>query len=274
MVTNDLLKKKNEDATYVFHANPLVRKLRQINERSEDAVTYQGVVNKIVYFLAMLGFGVVVAYLLQSFSSVKVIVENGELMDASLPALILMGVCLLLMIIVPFIAFFIRSTIPVTGTIYCMATGYVYALLPMMLPEYASYIALALVITVAIVAAMGFLFARGLVKVTQKFKAVLSTLFAASILTSLLMLIAFLIPATRPLVIALADNWLLSVGGAIAYVVIAAMFLLVDFSTIQEAVEQQLPVKYEWMAAFSLTFSVIWLFMKVLDLILRLNKKD
>ena len=67
---------------------------------------------------------------------------------------------------------------------------------------------------------------------------------------------------------------LLTVLFSVLGIVVAAMFLLVDFDTIQTAVEARLPRKYEWIAAFGLAFSVIWLFLKVLDLILKLKDKD
>ena len=67
---------------------------------------------------------------------------------------------------------------------------------------------------------------------------------------------------------------LMYLGLALNLICIAALFLLVDFDTIQTAVEKQLPRKYEWIAAFGLAFSVIWLFLKVLDLILKLTGKD
>ena len=41
-------------------------------------------------------------------------------------------------------------------------------------------------------------------------------------------------------------------------------------------VNDKLPKKYEWMAAFALSFTVIWLYLKVLDLIMTIagnNKK-
>ena len=103
---------------------------------------------------------------------------------------------------------------------------------------------------------------------------VFSILFFTSIGASILMVICSFIPQLRDVVTFITTNPLLSMGGSIVYVIIASLFLLVDFDTIQRAVEGRLPRKYEWIAAFGLAFSVIWLFLKVLDLILKLTGKS
>jgi uncharacterized YccA/Bax inhibitor family protein len=65
---------------------------------------------------------------------------------------------------------------------------------------------------------------------------------------------------------------LINIGGSILYVLIASLFLLVDFDTIRRAVDDGLPKKYEWWASFGLAFSVIWLFFKILELLSKLKK--
>ena len=57
-------------------------------------------------------------------------------------------------------------------------------------------------------------------------------------------------------------------------IVIAALFLISDFSVIDECVQEQYPKEYEWSAAFGLVFTVIWLYLKILDLLMQLNKKN
>jgi uncharacterized YccA/Bax inhibitor family protein len=180
----------------------------------------------------------------------------------------------LLFIITPFIAMLIKKTIPVTGTLYCFSVGYCVSLMAQLFAEYRDPISLALIITVAIVAVMALVYAKGWIKVGDKFRSIMRILFFASIASSLLMLVACFVPQLRGMVMFVVENPLLSIGGSVAYVVIAALFLLVDFDTIQTAVEGQLPRKYEWIAAFGLAFSVIWLFLKVLELILKLTGKS
>lgn len=58
--------------------------------------------------------------------------------------------------------------------------------------------------------------------------------------------------------------------------VIAALFLISDFTMIDECVRQKYPKEYEWSAAFGLVFTVIWIYLKILDLLMQFteNKKD
>ena len=80
-----------------------------------------------------------------------------------------------------------------------------------------------------------------------------------------------LIPGTRPFVTSLKANMIINIGGSVIYIIIATLFLLVDFDTIRRTVDDGLPKKYEWWASFGLAFSVIWLFFKILELISKLK---
>ena len=56
--------------------------------------------------------------------------------------------------------------------------------------------------------------------------------------------------------------------------VIAALFLISDFSLIERCVEEGYPKEYEWSAAFGLVFTVIWVYLKILDLLMRFAGKS
>lgn len=68
--------------------------------------------------------------------------------------------------------------------------------------------------------------------------------------------------------VALTNNFALSIVFAILFIIIAALFLICDFNTIDYVVSNKLPKQYEWQAAFGLAFTIVWLYIKVLDLIL------
>ena len=97
------------------------------------------------------------------------------------------------------------------------------------------------------------------------------TVFITSVLSSLAVLILALIPATRPLVAFVTTNPLICIGFSVLGIIIATLFLLCDFETIRQVVENKLPKKYEWSAAFGLAFTVIWLYFKILDLLAKLT---
>ena len=49
---------------------------------------------------------------------------------------------------------------------------------------------------------------------------------------------------------------------------------MVDFDTIERSVEQKLPKKYEWIVAFGLAYTIIYLFLKIFNLICKLTQKN
>ena len=94
------------------------------------------------------------------------------------------------------------------------------------------------------------------------------TLFITVIAVSLFTFIGSFIPFTQPMIAALRQNFVLSIVFGVIFIIIAALFLICDFNTIDHVVNDRLPKKYEWQAAFGLSFTVLWLYLKVLDLII------
>ncbi len=259
--------------TATLMMNPLIGKLSKIDERSEDSATYSGVAAKCLGFMAAIFAGVALALLLQALDPLA-LDANGDVAYVSPAATALCCLSLLFFALMPFLAFLIRATIPVTGTLYCASTGYLFAMLALIIPEYRGAVLLAILLTAATVAVMALVYAKGWIKVDQKFRSVMSVLFWGTVASSLLVGVCTLIPALKCVPDFIAQNPWASILGALAYVAIAALFLLVDFDTIQKAVERKLPRKYEWYAAFGLAFSVIWLFLKLFDLIVKLKDNN
>ena len=258
----------------LFYTNPMIRKITRIEEKSADCATYSSIGNKCAFFMAMVIVGVLLLIGLQMINPSTIVMEDGSAVTISTAALLATIPFGLFFIIMPFIAMLIKKTIPVTGTLYCMSVGYCISLMAQLFAEYRDAISLALIITIAIVAVMALVYSRGWIKVDDKFRNIMKILFFTSIASGLLMLVAYFIPQLRGIVMFVAENPVLSLAGSVVYVVIASLFLLVDFDAIQNAVEGKMPRKYEWIAAFGLAFSVIWLFLKVLDLILKMTGKD
>lgn len=246
--------------------NPLIGKLSKIDERSEDCATYGGIATKCFGFMAAIFIGAAVAMLLQALDP-PAMDASTDLTSVSPIATVLCFISLAFFLVTPFLAFLIKATIPVTGTLYCASTGYLFTFLSLLMPEYGGAVLLAIILTVAIVSVMALIYAKGWLKVDQKFRNVMNVLFWSTVASSLLVGVCAFIPALKCVPELIWQNPWVSILGSLVYVAIAALFLLVDFDTIQMAVERKLPRKYEWYAAFGLAFSVIWLFLKLFDLI-------
>lgn len=266
--------KASKNGAEMYFTNPMIRKISRIEEQSEDCVTYASIANKCAFFMTMIILGVILMTGLQMVNPETFTMDDGSVITVSTAALFAAIPFGLLFIIMPFVAMLIKRTIPVTGTLYCLSVGYCISFAAEFVAEYRAAICLALIVTIAIVGVMAMVYAKGWIKVNDKFRNIMKILFFSSIASGVLMLVAYFIPQLRGIVLFVAENPLLSIGSSVVYVVIASLFLLVDFDAIQSAVERKLPRKYEWIAAFGLAFSVIWLFLKVLDLILKLKDKD
>lgn len=265
-------------------SNPIMRRLDSVDEHADsNCATYGGITLKTMFFLLFSVVGILAQALTSKMlaegeSSVlnikgfKVSVTNAEIIV--LLAVLLAGILLQLL------AFFLRSTTPVTGALYCTSQGYfisflLFKVLGAYKLEYLGF--LALLITMLIIAVMSILYTTGVIRVTKKFKMVITTLFVTMIATSLFTFIGSFIPAVQPLVKTIQNNFALSIAASIGFIIIAALFLICDFDTIDHVVNDKLPKKYEWQAAFGLSFTILWLYLKVLDLIMTIagnNNKD
>ena len=110
----------------------------------------------------------------------------------------------------------------------------------------------------------------GRIRVGGKFRTVLYSLVIGSIAFGLITFLGSLIPFTRPFVQGIFANPALAIGLDLIGILLASMFLISDFTTIDDCVKEGYPKSYEWSAAFGLVFTVIWLYLKILELVIRL----
>ena len=263
---------------FLMGTNPIIRKLSRIEETdSEHSCSYAGISTKLLYFMLMVLAGVLLNVIMGSRWGGEVVQIESITKVVTKNELIALVIAFLVMVVSPILATFIKITIPVTGALFCASTGFVISWAGSAFgKEYAQTIWLALIVTAIVVMVMGFLYFSGRVQVTKKFKTMLIVLILTSVFVSILGFILSLIPATRGFVQSMMGNAVINIGASVLMVIIASLFLLVDFDTIKHSVDDELPKKYEWYAAFGLAFSVIWLFFKILELLAKLkgNKKN
>ncbi len=279
----NIMSEMRKTSNHLLNENPIIKKLSKINEYgSETACTYKGIALKLLFFVLVTALGVGLCVFMKmtgAFGGELVmnepIYEDGSPVVIYSNEFIYVAIAGIVSFIAPLLATFIRPTIPVTGTLFCASIGFLLAwLATTFADQYLAPVLLALVITLILVFTMGFLYGMGIVRVTQKMKTFIMTAMITVCIGSLLVFIGSLIPFTRGLVGQLMANPVLSIGGSLLMVIIGTLFLLVDFDTIRECVDNGLPKKYEWYASFGLAFSVIWLYLKVLDLLLKIMSRN
>ena len=272
------------DRRSFFRSNPMMNRLTKVTDRAGDskAAVYSGIMGKTAFFLLFTVAGLLLYLVLNNTlfadapQTVSLDIQGFEVSSSPLQLGVVAGVAIF-GIIMQLLAFFVPATVPVTGALYSVTQGYFISFMVFTILKGYEYLGLlALVITMAIVLVMAILYTTGVIRATKKFKMVMLTLFGTMIAVGILTFIGSLIPLTRPFVLAVMGNFWVSLGLTLISIIIASLFLISDFAAIEQVVENRLPAKYEWTAAFGLVFTVLWIYVKVLDLLIQIvgNSKN
>lgn len=269
---------KTAETKTIFHSNPLVSRLGKIDDRAVDerSAAYGRIAAKVAMFLLWTVAGILIYLLLDSkiFSAQTASVSfsyYGVKFIASQTQIGFFAGAAIIAIICQLLAAFVRVTTPVTGSVYSICQGFIISFLIFTVLHGKEYLGLlALIITIVVVMTMALLYTKGIIRATRKFNMVLFTLFGSMIGISIIIFIAYLIPVTRPFVATVMGNFWISLGLTLLSIIIATLFLISDFSMIENVVENKLPAKYEWAAAFGLAFTILWIYVKILDLLIQL----
>ncbi len=276
--------------------NPVIKKMAKKSEAQEfdantPAASYNGIIGKTLYFLVFCLAGLGAFFPLHNMFMAnpeayggKNIIENIKNLEGIIrletcgTETAIFAVAAIIVFLCPLIAWLIRAAIPVFGALYALCEGYFIGVVTeALMPDFRWISFAALVITVILVATMLFLYKMEYVKVTKKFKMIVLSLFITSALSGALISLLSFIPFLRPIIAPMASVMgtpVVSIVLSVIYIVIAALFLLVDFDVIKRCVEEGMPQKYEWMAAFGLTYTVIYIYFKILNLIMQLTSTN
>ena len=256
-------------------ANPVIRKMEKNAAYDADGkvATYGGVASKTIYFLIVtligfLGFIVLHNIMLNNGAELfHAVSEDGNaIYDLTISGLeiAVIAVAALISIITPFLAWFIRPTIPVTGSIYALSQGIVIGFITIALREDLRWIALlAAILTVALVPVMLFIYAKRIIKETARFRGIIFALIGTIVIGGIIYFILYIIPATRQMLTGVnqvLSSPVVSIIFSIVFIIIAALFMLADFDTIERCVEGKMEKKYEWMAAWGLAYTILYVY--------------
>jgi uncharacterized YccA/Bax inhibitor family protein len=129
----------------------------------------------------------------------------------------------------------------------------------------------AVMLTLAVFAAMLFLYRSGIIKVSRKF---MLGVVAATAGIGLMYLVAFIASLFGASMDFLYGNSNLSIGISLVIVAVAALNLVLDFSFIEATANQGAPKYMEWYGAFGLMVTLIWLYLEILRLLSKLSSRD
>jgi uncharacterized YccA/Bax inhibitor family protein len=126
--------------------------------------------------------------------------------------------------------------------------------------------------TVGVFAVMLALYRTRIIKVTDRFRRIIIT---ATLGLMAFYLVSFVIRifAGSDAVSFLNSPSLLGIGFSIFAAGLAAMNLALDFDFIERGAQQRLPKQWEWYAAFGLLVTIVWLYLELLRLLSKLNRR-
>ena len=128
----------------------------------------------------------------------------------------------------------------------------------------------ALGLTFGILASLLFCYKSGIIKPTENFRLMI---FSATAGIALLYLISFIMSFFGNSIGFIHSNGLMGIGFSVFVVGIAALNLVLDFDFIEEGADKGMPKYMEWYGAFSLMVTLIWLYIEILRLLMKLNSR-
>lgn len=136
---------------------------------------------------------------------------------------------------------------------------------------YSGIVLQAVGLTFSVVVAMYLLYKFQIIKVTQRFK---SIIIIATVGIGLFYLVCWGLSAfsiNAPSFV--FQSTPLGIGFSVFVVALAALNLLLDFDMIEKGVELGAPKYMEWYGAFGLLVTIVWLYLEILRLLAKLNRK-
>jgi uncharacterized YccA/Bax inhibitor family protein len=193
--------------------------------------------------------------------------QGGEV--SSFPALALVGIlvgfaCAIAICFRPMWAKFL-------GPLYAVGEGFFLGVISKAYEDYQHGIVLQAVgATLGVFAVMLVLYRTRIIKVTDRFRRVIIT---ATMGLMVFYLFSFIINLFGGGVSFLQSASLFSIGFSVFAAGLAAMNLAIDFDFIEKGAKQGLPKGMEWFAAFALIITLVWLYIELLRLLSKLQRR-
>ena len=136
--------------------------------------------------------------------------------------------------------------------------------------KYPGLIMQAVGLTFGVSIAVFLLYNFRIIQATQRFR---SVIISATVGIALFYLLTMILGWFGVNVSFMSDSSLLSIGISLFVVAIAALNLILDFDMIEQGAERGLPADMEWYGAFGLMVTFVWLYMEILRLLSKLNRR-
>lgn len=228
-------------------------------DHSSELMTVSGVINKTAILFGILGSTAILSWNLVNSSYSEIGLSLGVIS-------LVVGTGL------AFFTIFKPQVAHITAPIYALCQGFVLGNISALFENsYNGIVSASILLTCATLVAMLLVYKTGLIKVNDTFRAVLLTAMSGIFIIYTLNLITSLFGAGLNL---FGSSSAIGIGFSIFVVGIAALNLVMDFDMINNAIESGMATKRaEWYAGFSLMITLVWLYLEILNLLAKLNRR-
>jgi uncharacterized YccA/Bax inhibitor family protein len=243
-------------------------------------MTVSGTVNKTYILLALC-----VASAVFSWSLVVpagAVSAEGQIPDSSKP-LLLMGIGGIGGLIFALITAFKPKAAPYTAPVYALLQGlFLGAVSALFALKYGEstpggfemnigMVLNAIILTFGMLGAMLFLYRTGVIKVTDRFAAIIGSAIGAVMLVYVVGFVMSLFGGGIPLI---HGSGPIGIGFSLLVIAIAGFSLTLDFEMVARGVQAGAPKHMEWYAGFSLLVTLVWLYLEILRLLAKIQSRD
>ena len=234
-----------------------------------NAMTIEGTVNKTGFFLTL-----TTATALFAWFSIQVTGTPNEIGGMVNPGLTTMYMLVggIGSFIVAMLITFKKNLAMLGGMVYCLLEGLFIGGISAFAEAYYPGIAIqAGLLTFGTLFALLGAYKTGMIKVTQNFRLGVMAATGGICLVYLLSFGMSLFGFHMPYI---HEGGLIGIGFSLFVIGIAAMNLVLDFDFIEKGSKSGAPKYMEWYAAFGLIVTLVWLYIEILRLLMKLQSRD
>ena len=172
-------------------------------------------------------------------------------------------------LVVVLIASFQPKNSPVLAPIYALLEGlFVGSVTAMYAADFNSIVFVAVLLTVATLFMMLFIYKSGIIKVTNKFRVGVVMATGAVALVYILSIVLGMFGIQIPFI---HQGGMMGIGISAVIIGIAALNLLLDFDNFEKGEKYGAPAYMEWFSAMGLLITLVWLYVEFLRLLALLS---
>ena len=177
-------------------------------------------------------------------------------------------------LIIAIFTIFRKQYAPLTVPLYALSQGLFLGGISFMYSQMIEGIVYnAILLTVTILLSLLLAYRSGIIKPTENFKLGIFAATGGIVLFYLISIIASFF-GTGFSVLDPTNGSMTSILVSLFVVIIASLNLVLDFDFIEEASENGAPKYMEWYGAFGLLVTLVWLYLEILRLFLKINSRD